>query len=53
MTAGELGSARLILRRWREADLSVPEGHRLRRHVLYRLKAADWKSAHQPTRLTP
>jgi RimJ/RimL family protein N-acetyltransferase len=32
---------------------SIPEGSPLRPHVLYRLKAGDWKSALQPASSTP
>lgn len=32
---------------------SIPEGHALRRHVLYRLKREGWKSPSQPVPFSP
>jgi hypothetical protein len=44
----EIKTKRLLLRRWRAGDREpfarLNEGHRLRRHVLYRLRQTVWRS---------
>jgi len=40
-----LHGPRVTLRSWRADDLDHPRlpGHRLQRHVLYRLRRTDWR----------